>query len=80
MQFSPCRGGMNCTQDGTECQGCGRSHEEIAETRELAESIAAYIQKKEYENVEDIVQFVAFKAINKVQMERMGQFSIVYQF
>ena len=72
MQFSPCLGGMNCTQDGTHCQGCGRSHEEIAETKALAESIAAHIQKMDYENVEDFLQFVAFKAFNKVQMERMG--------
>ncbi len=72
MQFSPCRGGMNCTQDGTHCQGCGRSHEEIAQTKKLSNDIAAHIQKMEYENVEDFLQFLAFKAFNKVQMERMN--------
>ena len=31
MKFSPCNG--KCTEDGTHCEGCGRSHEEIAEMR-----------------------------------------------
>lgn len=71
MQFSPCRGGMNCTKDGTHCQGCGRSHEEIAATKQLAEGLAEYAMKMEYENVEDFLHFVAFKAFNKIQMARM---------
>lgn len=71
MQFSPCRGGMNCTKEGTRCQGCGRSFEEIAETKQLAESIADYALKMGYENVEEFIQFVAFKAFNKVRMAQM---------
>ncbi len=71
MQFSPCRGGMNCTKDGSHCQGCGRSHEEIAETKALSESLADYALKMGYENVEEFLQFVAFKAFNKVRMARM---------
>jgi predicted Fe-S protein YdhL (DUF1289 family) len=70
MNFSPCRGGMNCTQDGSHCGGCGRSHEEIADTKKLANDIAEHILKMDYENIEDFLQFVAFKAFNKVQMEK----------
>lgn len=29
MKFGPCIGG--CTNEGTHCEGCGRSHEEVAE-------------------------------------------------
>ena len=31
MKFVPCNSDL-CTKDGTHCAGCGRSHEEIAET------------------------------------------------
>ena len=32
MKFSPCIAGK-CTDQGTHCEGCGRTHEEIAETK-----------------------------------------------
>jgi predicted Fe-S protein YdhL (DUF1289 family) len=72
MQFSPCQGGNNCTEDGTHCQGCGRSHEEIAETRELVNGLAEYIVKMGYENTEQFLQFVAIKAHGKAHMMKMG--------
>ncbi len=68
MQFSPCRGGNNCTQDGTHCQGCGRSHEEIAETRQLVDAMAQFALKMGYENVEEFARFVAMKAAFKATM------------
>ena len=71
MQFSPCRGGMNCTQDGTQCEGCGRSHAEIAETKQIAEAIADYALRKDFDNFEEFLQFVAFKAFNKIRLARM---------
>ena len=70
MKFNPCTG--NCTEDGTHCEGCGRSHEEIAETRQLIGAIADYAAKMGYENVEDFTQFVAIKAFGKVQMMQGG--------
>ena len=71
MQFSPCRGGMSCTQGGSHCQGCGRSHEEIAETRELVDAVAAYAMKMDYDNIEEFAQFVAMRAAGKVQFMKM---------
>lgn len=71
MQFSPCQGGSNCTEEGTHCQGCGRSHEEIAETRELVNGLAQYIVKMDYENVEDFIKFVAIKSLGKAHMLKM---------
>lgn len=67
MKFSPCRGGNACTQDGTHCEGCGRSHEEIAATRELINAIAQYALKMGYENLDEFTQFVAMKAAGKVR-------------
>lgn len=68
MNFSPCRGGNNCTQDGTHCQGCGRSHQEIAETRQLIDAVAQYALKMGYENVQEFTRFVADKAAGKASM------------
>ena len=68
MKFSPCRGGTNCTREGTHCQGCGRNHEEIAETRQLIDAVARYALKMGYENVQEFTQFVADKAAGKANI------------
>lgn len=73
MQFSPCKGGDFCTQDGTHCQGCGRSHVEIAETRELIASITQFAMKMGYENVEAFTTFVGEKAARKTRMAQAEQ-------
>ena len=57
MKFSPCTG--NCTEEGTHCEGCGRSHEDIAEMRALVAPLVAYAEKMEYENFEDFADGVA---------------------
>lgn len=57
MKFSPCTG--KCTEEGTHCEGCGRSHEEIAEMRALVAPLVAYAQNMEYENFEDFADGVA---------------------
>ncbi len=31
MKFKPCTG--KCTTEGTHCEGCGRTHEEVAAMR-----------------------------------------------
>lgn len=73
MQFSPCKGGENCTQGGTHCQGCGRSHEEIAETRELVAAITRFALKMGYDNVEAFTAFVGDKAAKKIRMAQLEQ-------
>ena len=70
MRFNPCRGGDFCTQEGSHCEGCGRSHEEIAATRELIAAVGQFALDREFENVEDFAAYVADKAVKKVQMVR----------
>ncbi|MCG8429274.1 MAG: hypothetical protein MI754_18130 [Chromatiales bacterium] len=75
MRFNSCRGGDNCTKDGTHCQGCGRSHEEIARTKELAQAIAKFAVEMDYENVEEFANFLRDKSIGtvmKMKMEKQG--------
>ncbi len=66
MKFSPCIG--QCTDEGTHCAGCGRTHEEVAETRELVMGLVSYAQKMNYENPADFAGFVANGMLSKLQI------------
>jgi Protein of unknown function (DUF1289) len=57
MKFSPCTG--KCTDEGTHCEGCGRSHEEIAEMNTLVGNLITFAEKMNYENVDDFANGVA---------------------
>ena len=57
MKFRPCNG--NCTDTGTHCDGCGRTHEEISKVKKLIVELVDYAKEMEYENTEDYANFVA---------------------
>ena len=57
MKFNPCTG--KCTHEGAHCEGCGRSHEEIAEMSNLVSSLINFAEKMNYENVADFAEGVA---------------------
>lgn len=65
MKFSPCRDA--CTHDGTHCQGCGRSHEEVARTKALVASVVQFTLDNEFENIEEFTTYVGIKAARKVR-------------
>ncbi len=56
MQFVPCNG--KCTDSGSHCEGCGRAHEDVAITRKMVGDMAAYVQKKQYDNPEEFARFI----------------------
>ena len=66
MKFSPCISGQ-CTEEGTHCEGCGRSHVEIAETKSMVMDLVNFAQKQDYDNVEEFVSFVGKNVVKKVQ-------------
>jgi hypothetical protein len=57
MKYRPCTGA--CTHTGTHCDGCGRSHEEVAQLNRMIKDLAAYAKKMDYENIEDYANSVA---------------------
>ncbi len=57
MKFSPCTG--KCTDEGTHCEGCGRSREEITEMNTLVGNLITFAEKMNYENVDDFADGVA---------------------
>ncbi|MGR8929169.1 MAG: DUF1289 domain-containing protein [Gammaproteobacteria bacterium] len=65
MKFSPCID--QCTKDGSHCQGCGRSHEEIAGTKQIVQSAVAFIREQDYDNPEDFVAAISKSIIKKLQ-------------
>ena len=66
MKFNPCIPGL-CTEDGTHCEGCGRSHDEIAETKKMIKGLVSFSQEQEYENIEDFADFVGKTLLKKLQ-------------
>lgn len=63
MKFVPCQD--RCTTDGTHCQGCGRSHDEIASTKHLIAGVIRYIQEQGYDNPDDFVSVLSKKVLKK---------------
>ena len=57
MIFKPCTG--DCTEECAHCEGCGRSHEEIAEMKKRVGSLVEFAKAMDYENFEDFANGVA---------------------
>jgi len=53
MKFNPCVD--QCTTEGSHCEGCGRSHREIAETKRLVKEVADFIRRQDYSNPEEFI-------------------------
>jgi hypothetical protein len=66
MKFNPCVSGQ-CTEEGSHCQGCGRTHVEIAATKHLIKDVVNFAQKMDYENSEDFANFIAKSVLKKLQ-------------
>ncbi|MFZ2725333.1 MAG: DUF1289 domain-containing protein [Methylococcaceae bacterium] len=64
MKFNPCVD--QCTYEGTHCEGCGRSHQEIAGTKKIVKSIVEFVQDQDYDNKEEFVAAIAKSALKKL--------------
>lgn len=65
MKFNPCID--QCTKEGTHCAGCGRSHEEIAGTKQIVQAALAFIQAQDYENPDEFVAAIGKSILKKLQ-------------
>lgn len=65
MKFNPCID--LCTYEGTHCEGCGRSHQEIADTKKLVMLMVDFIQTQDYENSEEFVNAISKSVLKKLQ-------------
>ena len=64
MNFSPCND--LCTKEGTHCEGCGRSHDEIAQMKQLVGQLAEFAQQQNYENSQEFANAVSKSLIKKL--------------
>ena len=64
MKFSPCTG--LCRNDGTHCTGCGRSHDEIKETRVLVTTIVEHLNKYNYDDPEVFLNMLKTKSLKQL--------------
>jgi predicted Fe-S protein YdhL (DUF1289 family) len=65
MKFSPCIG--KCTDQGSHCDGCGRSHEDVAETDQLIMQLVNYAREKGIENTEEFANSMGHSILYKLQ-------------
>jgi len=68
--FTPCRGKTACRDDGVNCLTCGRSLDEIEQTRVLIDSLAELALAQRYGNVDEFSAYVAEKVSRKVRYRR----------
>ena len=66
MKFTPCLD--KCTKDGTHCQGCGRSYEEIAQTKKLVAGLVEFAKQQNYDNPEDFMNAVKKSVLKKLSL------------
>lgn len=71
MKFSPCVD--QCTYEGTHCEGCGRTHQEIAETKKLVMSVVDFAQDQDYENIEEFANTFGQSVLKKLKKAAAGK-------
>jgi predicted Fe-S protein YdhL (DUF1289 family) len=67
MPFKPCVNRNACTEDGTHCRACGRSHEEIAQLRQLVNETYNLVSKWEYDNLDEFFAYLQKKTNKKLK-------------
>ncbi|MEJ2141933.1 MAG: DUF1289 domain-containing protein [Gammaproteobacteria bacterium] len=68
--FKPCVNRTACTEDGTHCRSCGRSHNDIARTRELVNHVTGFLLETEYDNHEEFLDYLKKKVLKKIRHTR----------
>lgn len=64
--FKPCVNRTACTEDGSHCRACGRSHEEIKLTREIVNQLTDFLVSMKYENHEEFIDYLKKKVTKKI--------------
>ena len=66
MKFSPCT--SQCTSDGNFCQGCGRSHTEIRETKAICAKLVAHMFEYGYDDPENFLAMLTKKSLARLSL------------
>jgi len=66
MRFKPCVNRTACTEDGSHCRGCGRTHDEIAKLRTITTQVTDFVRQMQYENVDEFLAYLSRKILKKL--------------
>jgi len=67
-RFNPCKDRNACTENGMMCNGCGRTHVEIARTRAIVADVVSFLSTMHYENPEEFMAYLTRKVLKKVKI------------
>lgn len=70
-RFNPCKDRNACTEDGTICKGCGRTHPEIAQTRAITADLVYFISNMDYENPDEFMAYLSRKVLKKIKKQNL---------
>ncbi len=70
--FKPCVSRIACTEDGTHCRACGRSHEEINALRSLVNQVTDFALGMDYDNNEEFLEYLKSKVLKKVKSAKQS--------
>jgi predicted Fe-S protein YdhL (DUF1289 family) len=65
MKFSSCT--SQCTNEGTHCDGCGRSHLEIRETQAITKDLVQHLVKYDYDDPENFLDSIKAKVLKRAK-------------
>lgn len=65
--FRPCVNRTACTEDGTHCRSCGRSHEEINRVRQVTTDVAEFLKDMQYDNPDEFLDYLQRKVMKKIK-------------
>ena len=65
--FKSCVNRTACTEDGSHCRSCGRSHEEILLTRDIITQVTNFLVNMDYDNHEDFLEYLKKKVGKKIK-------------
>ena len=66
-RFRSCVNRSACTEDGTSCRSCGRSHDEINGIRSLTSEVSNFLDTMNYDNPEEFLEYLQSKVMKKIK-------------
>lgn len=67
MSFKPCVNRNACSEDGSHCRACGRTHEEIAQIRLLVNQTYNLVTSWDYDNLGEFFAYLHKKIDKKLK-------------
>ena len=64
--FKPCINRNACNDDGVRCRSCGRSLDEIIQTKQVVDTVFNFIREMDYDNSDEFMAYLSRKIAKKI--------------